>query len=400
MKKYLLFISIFCALPLLSIAQNDVYYIPSKEVNEVTVMDQQQQETEDVSYSPRPTRSTRNVDEYNRRKSSTTTEEDSYAYTDDSDLQSNVEGESDYSATKQIVRFHAPVATIVVSSPYYWDICYADTWDGYNDYWAYGLPSWSYWSYAYDPWYYNRWWYRSCWDCTWGWYDPFWGASYWGWRSPAYWGWDRPYYGGWGHGCHGDWGRYPGSYAPGFGHVAGGGRQMMANTNSITRGSAGGFVRQGGSNYRSMNNGGNGQNDNVAGGRGTLTKSFRMTGLDGRSNSTAERSGGSGFSRSGGYTRRSTSGGYSRSDGTVSNRTYSRSNQTTQSQSTNRSSNTYTPQRSTTPQQQSTPSGNYSRGGGSSTPSRSSGGFSTGRSSGGGGGGFSRGGGGGGGGRR
>jgi hypothetical protein len=369
MKKYLLFISAFCALPLLSVAQNDVYYIPSKNVNEVTVRDRQvsaNEDEEEPNYVVHHNNS-RDIDEYNRRGSYNSKSSDGDSI--DPNLQNQEDDDNDYASTKMIVRFHAPVANIIVSSPYYWDICYGNTWDTYYDDWAFGLPSWSFWSYAYDPWSYNRWWYRTCWDYTWGWYDPWWGSNYWGWGRPLYWGWDRPYYGRWGSYTHFDgWGGH-GGFVPGFDHIAGGGRQMMANTSSITRGSAGGFIRQGGSNYRSMYTNSQSGNQNYS----TLSKSFRMNGLDGRSNNSAIRSG----------------GGFSRSNSNY----YSRSNSSYQNQN-NRSSYNSTPSRTTTVQQNSVPS-SRSYNSGSSSSGRS-GGFSSGGGGGSrsGGGGFSRGGGG------
>jgi len=370
MKKFLLFISAFCALPFLSVAQNDVYYIPSKSVNEVTVKDRQISANEDKKeepyYDEHHNISNRDIDDYNRRGSydSKSSDVDSI----DPEQQSQMEDDNDYASTKMIIRFHAPVSSIIVSSPYYWDVCYGNTWDTYNDDWAFDLPSWSYWTYAYDPWYYNRWWYRTCWDYTWGWYDPWWGSNYWGWGRPIYWGWDRPYYGRWGGYAHHDgWGGH-GGFVPGFEHMAGGGRQMMANTSSIKSGSAGGFIRQGGSNYRSMYTNNQGANQSYS----TLSKSFRMNGLDGRSNSTAIRSG----------------GGLSRSNSNYYNRSNSNSNQ---NQNSNRSSNyNYTPSRTSTVQENSTSTPSRSYNSGSSSPGRS-GGFPSGGSNRGGGGGFSRG---------
>ena len=185
-------VTALCAMSLSAFAQNDVYFIPSKEVNEVRVNNQKvESKVEQTNVTYTPVTSNRDVDEYNRRGSIHSADE----MADTVNLDSDVEGVDNYSCSKMIIRFHSP-AGVVVSSPYYWDICYGNTWDVYFDAWAYALPSWSYWSYAYDPWYYHRWWYRSCWDYTWGWYDPWWGYSYWGWGRPVYWGWNRPYYGG------------------------------------------------------------------------------------------------------------------------------------------------------------------------------------------------------------
>ena len=374
MKKNLLFISVFCVLSTMAIAQNDVYFIPSKAVKEVTVKDNNSgfriadSDTQtDVNYNV----ASRDVDEYNRRGSSLNAED-----ADSADLQSYVDEGDTYAYSKMIVRFHSP-AGVMVSSPYYWDICYGNVWAVYYDGWAFGLPSWGYWSYAYDPWYYNHWWYRSCWDYTWGWYDPWWGASYWGWHHPAYWGWNRPYYGGWGfahHAAPGGWGH--GGYAPGFDRrpVAGGRRDFARNESRIVRGSAGGHVRNGGNNYRSMG-GGSGNSNYESTGRG-LSKSFRVNGADVHSNnataSTGVRQRGGSVNRSVGNTttNRNSNATYNRSRAdyqnqrnAVTNRSNVGSNTQSRSTTTNRSAyNTTTMQSRSYNNTSSSTSGGFSSG--------------------------------------
>lgn len=410
--KGLILISALCAIPVLAVAQNDVYFIPSKEVKEVTVsgnngaISNYDSSNENQITRSTSIRSNRDVDEYNRRKPSNEVYSDVDSAAEDPQLKSEIDGaEDNYACTKMIIRFHTP-GGVIVSSPYYWDVCYNNNvWDVYVDSWAYSLPSWTYWSYAYDPWFYNRWWYSSCWDFTWGWYDPWWGYSYWGWGRPIYWGWDRPYYGHWGGpGWHGhDWGR-PG-FAPGFRHV-GGGRDFADMNERVRPGSAGGFIRQGGNTYR----GGEGRADmnsssrGFAMGRGGLSKSFRVdnTGV-GTQNYT--RQGGGGFSgrgTSGTYSSRSYNGSRSYGSGRISGRGLNRGVQSNSGTYNNSSrSRSYTPTQTQTPSRSYTPSnsnmGSSSHSGSFGGGRSGGGGFGGGRS---GGGGFGGGHGGGGGGRR
>lgn len=227
MKIQNLFFAVLMSLPMFVNAQDDVYYIPSKETRQVTdksgkvVTSEKNNASEAIYYTE-----ARDVDEYNRR-SSVVVGDSVYRYAEDTTKL--VESTFDDSAsdvafpyTKRVMRFHAPHVGFIVSSPYYWDVCYADVWDVYYDGWAVYTPSYVYWSYTYDPWYYNRWHFRTCWDFTWGWYDPWYYRSYWGWGRPIYWGWNRPVY----HPRHIGrpmWGHrgFDRGYAPGFGHNGG-----------------------------------------------------------------------------------------------------------------------------------------------------------------------------------
>ena len=82
--------------------------------------------------------------------------------------------ELDYRFSRRIVRFHSP-RLYALASPYYWDL--------YYDYGA-----WDYLYAPYDPWYYH-------WGWSYGWsWGPWdcWYGSIWGWHHPyawAYWGW-------------------------------------------------------------------------------------------------------------------------------------------------------------------------------------------------------------------
>ncbi len=428
MKGYLYLAAIYCLFPLLASAQSDVYYIPSKKAKTVTKINSNGGDTETYYSANAVANETktakyysenRDVDEYNRRGSSATSSAaDEPVYSDDETAVNNPQAIEDYNCTKHIIRFYSPRRGVIISSPYYWDICYNDVWDVYYDSWAYGLPSYAYWTYAYDPWYYNHWWYRSCWDFTWGWYDPWWGSYYWGWRHPLYWGWDRPYYGGWAfhHGPHHY--HFNAGWGHSFGHRQ---HHMMADNNGFRMGRPGSSpanarVMQGGRNYRSLNN-------NINTNHGSLSKSFRSGSFasNAQANTSRTRST-STVTQGAGYTRNIGGGGFSRNATTSStnsrsrnyttnangNRVYStqgtsrsignsssNSNRSTYSRSTESNSRSYTP--TTTAPSRSVSS--YGNSGSSSSSSRSGGsfgggGFSRGGSSSGGGG-FSRGGGGG-----
>ena len=173
-------------------AQDDVYYIPSKEVRVVKSDDGKVVNIEaGVSNKALNYMETRNVDDYNRHRSTSVDTAGSSVKEVESTFD-DFKDEVSYPYTKIVMRFHSPHPGVIISSPYYWDICYGDVWDVYYDNWAWSSPSFTWWSCAYDPWYYDHWAYRTCWDYTWGWHDPWWSYSYWGWGRPIYWGWSRP----------------------------------------------------------------------------------------------------------------------------------------------------------------------------------------------------------------
>lgn len=229
MKTSVLLLGLTFLMPATVGAQDDVYYIPSKDIRKVTTTDGTLVPTQDDYDVAKYYEESRDVDDYNRRGSVIvdTTEyytEDEATKTVESKFDDNSSSEVAYPYTKLVMRFHSPHPGFIVSSPYYWDICYSDVWDVYYDGWATYVPSYTYWSYAYDPWYYNRWHFRTCWDFTWGWHSPWYSYSYWGWGRPIYWGWSRPVY--YHHSryyynrpmwTHGGYHRY----APGFGRHGG-----------------------------------------------------------------------------------------------------------------------------------------------------------------------------------
>ncbi len=192
MKRYLFFIA-FSFLAASIFAQDEVYYIPSKEVRQIKTTDGAVvSRATPVATKAMHYQETRDVDDYNRR--TTVSYDSTYDY---ADTLTTVESTFDdtevaYCCTKKVMRFHSPSVGVIVTSPYYWEVCYGDVWDVYYDTWAWTCPSFVWWSYAYDPWHYNRWYYRTCWDFTWGWYDPWYSHAYWGWSRPIYWGWSRP----------------------------------------------------------------------------------------------------------------------------------------------------------------------------------------------------------------
>ena len=244
MKTSALFLGFALMLPMAAGAQDDVYYIPSKDIRKVTTTDGEIVPTQDTADKAKYYEENRDVDDYNRRGSAVASTDDSDydeqpATSVESRFDDNSDSDVSYPCTKLVMRFHSPHVGYIVSSPYYWDVCYSDVWDVYYDGWAAYVPSYTYWSYAYDPWYYHRWHFRSCWDFTWGWYDPWYSRAYWGWGRPIYWGWNRPVF----HPRHIGrpmWGHrgFDRGYAPGFGHH--GGRTFAGRGFDRPRGDFGG----------------------------------------------------------------------------------------------------------------------------------------------------------------
>ena len=206
MKKLLMLLVLAGSMPLASMAQDDVYFTPSKE-------DQAPQSEKPAYYSG----SKRNVDEYNRygklnsyyQKIGTDslgndiiTFQPGYGYKGDSVTDTayvypgsaKFSNDDDYTYTRRMSR-----------------------WDGFYDPWFYdyyGPYGW------YSPWYYSGWYG--------GWYDP-WYYGYAGWYDPwyyGYYGWGWPYRGwyGWsGPSFYNDY-RYSGGHAGTANHWANGRR--------------------------------------------------------------------------------------------------------------------------------------------------------------------------------
>ena len=178
-------------LPLLSMAQDDLYFTSSKKAKEAAQKRATASMTARTTPVVAPTvvdyhSNTRGEDEYNRRYVyGGQYAEDSLAARIDS-VQSGYDindPEMDYRYSRRIVRFHSP-RLYALTSPYYWDLYYG----------------WGAWDYLYDPW--DPWYWHYGWGYGWSWgpwdcwYGSIWGYShpyswtYWGWGP----GWSRPVY--------------------------------------------------------------------------------------------------------------------------------------------------------------------------------------------------------------
>lgn len=183
MKKSLLLLVLMMGCVVSTYAQDDVYFVPKKsqEKAKVTTVtpssDYSTYETlpatgnvdaydsDDDWYVGRNQR--KDVDSYNRRGN--------YNGSNETVVEDDVAIE-DGQYTTRIIRFHSP-STIVVLSPYYWDM--------YDAFW-------------YDPWYswtwrpYSSWAWRTGWYSGWyvgwhgGWYDPWYGYAWNRWYYPHY----------------------------------------------------------------------------------------------------------------------------------------------------------------------------------------------------------------------
>lgn len=210
MKRFLILTLV--ALPLLVMAQDDLYFTASKKKKKEKEKQTEQREWTDlraktpVLVAPVPTvdynSNKRSEDEYNRRytyggdyqNAGRLYADDSMAaridtvagyYGDDRGGYDMNDPELDYRFSRRLVRFHNP-RLYALASPYYWDLYY-------------GYGAWDYLYAPYDPWYWHYgWgygWSWGPWDC--------WYGGIWGWHHPhawAYWGcgpgWGRPLHGG------------------------------------------------------------------------------------------------------------------------------------------------------------------------------------------------------------
>lgn len=187
MKKLLMLLFIAGSMPLASMAQDDVYFTPSKETKS-------SQNVEKPTYY---SGSNRSVDEYNRYGK----------------LNSWYQKIGVDSLGNDIITFqgsgialdssHADTAYVYPGSAQFDNDDYSYTrrmsrWDGYYDPWLYDNYYWRYgW---YDPWHYG--WYGNWYDPWYygyaGWYSPWHYVYYgWGWSYRYGWyGWNYPYWGG------------------------------------------------------------------------------------------------------------------------------------------------------------------------------------------------------------
>lgn len=223
MKRLVLLAVLFSAMPLATMAQDDLYFTPSKSKAE------KQAQAQERKCDERPTYycgSNRNVDEYNRRGK----------------LSSYYQKIGSDSLGNDIIQFHAgngeypdsvALDTIYPGSERYYsyggsddDFAYSrrmnrfDNDYGWYDPYFYDDLAWDYPYYYYGRGFYPYW--RSGWGYPyygWGWggyYGLGWGGYY-GWADPWYWdGWGYPYY-GWGWGPGYAWrGGHTGTYGHSF----------------------------------------------------------------------------------------------------------------------------------------------------------------------------------------
>ena len=256
MKKMLFALMMMVGVPFLTMAQDDLYFVPkkkaeTKETGTSAKVVVENSKTPTTVYTAPGTAivvkdtkgKVRDVDEYNRRYTSrdnTFDYENDTLYIEEKPLNERGEwvngfdgSQDDYEYAMRIVRFRNPRFAIHVSSPYYWEVVHM-------------LPSWEWnvfddglFAYAF-PTYFNPMW----WDWRWNypitpslsfsfnyytpwstWYNPYWhGASYWAHymhHAPWHYHWHHhvPLYGGvggyWGsnHGWYGSTALRPGRHA-------------------------------------------------------------------------------------------------------------------------------------------------------------------------------------------
>ena len=400
MKK-IVFLSLFAlALPAMeALAQSnddDLYFIPSKEKEELVKSTPAKQEVTRNTYtSPNTTvvvrdrkGNTRDVDEYNRRYEARDNEfvmEDDTLFVQEK-AQPDLDGEwvngefngsdADYEYAERIIRFRNPRYAISVSSPLYWDVVYgADSWNWnvYSDgLYAYAFPTFS--NRLWMDWRFNS--YGSGWGFGFG--SPYWGGGYWGnsWYGGGYWGGHHHhgYYPGWGGGGYypnwggGSWNSnrtYTDRRSSGRSDYADGIRRQRTSTARGTTSTRRVVGTRSSTSTRSSSRGNStrveGDRQRVSSSRGTSTRRGTYTRPSSTRSSSTE------------GTRRSTT-----RSSTESTRTYNRGSSTSPTRSssatnTRRSSNSNPTTRSYSPSSSSSSRSSSSYSGGSSSRSSSSG---------------------------
>ena len=158
------------AIPLLSMAQDDLYFTSSKKAKAEAQKKEAAARQTRTAVATRPASvvdynsNRRSEDEYNRRYvngayqgmidqqgTDTLAASISDAGSDYADSKYDMDDpELDYRFSRRIVRFHSP-RFYALASPYYWDL-----------YYGYGA-----WDYLYDP--YDPWYYHWGWSYGWSW---------------------------------------------------------------------------------------------------------------------------------------------------------------------------------------------------------------------------------------
>lgn len=267
MKKILLVLLVLSALPLRSIAQDDLYFVPKKKVEKkVTTGTPAKVVVDDKAptsvYKPQSTPvvvkdvtgEVRDLDEYNRRY---TSRDNTFEFDNDTlyinEKPFNERGEwvngfegtqDDYEYAMRIIRFRNPRYAIPISSPIYWDVVYSLPsweWNVFNDgYYAYAFPTFTntlWWDWRWNHLWNNGWLMSSNWYSPWynSWYGPGYWNSYYHYHWYPHWHHHHHYgpiyagiggYWGGGHGYYGSTAHKPGIHA---------GRYVnTSNRNSIT----------------------------------------------------------------------------------------------------------------------------------------------------------------------
>lgn len=189
MKKLLMLLVFAGTMPLASMAQDDVYFTPSKEVN-----------TPKVERVPSYSGSRRSVDEYNRYGRLNSYYQKIGTDSLGNDIITFMPGKGAYrDSTLADTAYVYPGSAKFDNSDDYTYTRRMSRWDGFYDPWFYdnfyGPYGW------YDPWYTS--WYGGGWYDPWyygyaDWYSP-WYNRYYGWGWPyryGWYGWDYPYWGG------------------------------------------------------------------------------------------------------------------------------------------------------------------------------------------------------------
>lgn len=292
MKQFILTALMFSMLPIASMAQDDLYFTPTKEQvkkaketrKAVAKAREEERKVAAMELDGYYSGINKTDDEYNRR----------YRYvskpqvvTDDAlgDVIEFQAGSGDYKVDTTLYddRIYDDVAASgkskKVKKSYDYDNDYRytgymsrfDDFYGWYDpwfspYWGMYHPYYGYAGYMYDPWFYGS--YSPWYVGAYGWYDP-WFNSMWGWYGPWYvggWAWHSPwYYGhygyGFGWGGYYDYGFYPG----GIGHHVGSHQAYASASGTVrNRPGRGGFGHMTGGGSNTGNRGGSNSNVQIA----------------------------------------------------------------------------------------------------------------------------------------
>lgn len=141
MKRVTLFLLV--ALPVALMAQvNEMFYVPKKEVKQENVAKMLSAGAAGGEWGVADNGNTRDVDEYNRRRSTTSVAAGDVEtlLQQESAVEYVYEEDTDYDYSTRIVRFHNPT-TVIVGSPWYYDVypsygCY-DYYD--NGWWDWSI---------------------------------------------------------------------------------------------------------------------------------------------------------------------------------------------------------------------------------------------------------------------